>query len=116
MTRIVLNVDGISIPAILNDTCAAKDFEKRMPFQVTCHDSGIGYYKWAARGRFDPSELSRGWKNGDIMLSSGWFALLYGGEETSEEYGETMIIGHFDDLEAVRNLPKTIRLTVTAEE
>lgn len=116
MKKILLVAGEKRIPAVLNDTKAAQDFEKRLPFQVTCHDSGIDYCGTAARGRFDPSEFEMGWKNGDIMLSGGWFALLYDGQERSKEFGQMMIIGHFDDLEAVRNLPETIRLTVMERE
>ena len=113
MKKIVLKVGDVKIPAVLNDTKAAIDFENRLPFKVTCHDSGIDYCGTVVRGRFDPGECSLGWKNGDIMLYNGWFALLYDGEEKSKEYGHTIIIGHFDDIDAVRNLPKTIRLTVS---
>lgn len=116
MKEIYLMVEGNKIPAVLNDTKAARDFEKRLPFQVICHDSGVDYCGTAARGRFDPSELRIGWENGDIMLSGGWFALLYDGEERSKEFGQMMIIGHFDNLEAVKNLPETIHLKVVAAE
>lgn len=114
MKEIYLMVEDNRIPAVLNDTKAARDFAKRLPFQITCRDSGVDYCGAAARGRFDPSELSTGWENGDIMLSGGWFALLYDGEEHSKELGQMMIIGHFDDLEAVKNLPETIHLKVVA--
>ena len=113
MKKILLKVGDIQIPAILNNTKTALDFERKLPFKVTCHDSGNDYCGKVARGRFDPGEYSLGWKNGDIMLYNGWFALLYDGEEKSKEYGHTIIIGHFDDIDAVRNLPKTIRLTVS---
>lgn len=113
MKKIVLTAAGVEIPAILNDTKAARDFERRLPFRVTCRDSGLDYCGPAARGRIDPCELGIGWKNGDILLYSGWFALLYAGEETSRAYGDTMIIGRFDDLDTLRNLPDTIHLTVS---
>ena len=57
--------------------------------------------------------MSVGWKNGDIMQSGGWFALLYGGEEQSASYGKMMIIGHVEDNDALKMLPETIHLTVT---
>ena len=115
MKKIILKVGNVQIPAVLNDTKAAMDFEKRLPFQVTCRDSGMDYCGTVARGRFDPGECSIGWNNGDIMLYDGWFALLYNGEEKSKEYGHTMIIGHFDDIDIVRNLPETIRLIISKE-
>lgn len=43
MKEIYLMVEGNKIPAVLNDTKAARDFEKRLPFQVICHDSGVEY-------------------------------------------------------------------------
>lgn len=116
MMRIRIAAGEHRISAVLNDTKAAGDFEKRLPFRVTCRDSGIDFCGAAARGRFDPSELTVGWKNGDILLSDGRFALLYAGQETSADYDRTMIIGHFDDLDTVRKLSKTVRLTVTAAD
>ncbi len=116
MTGITITAGEFSISAMLNDTEAAREFADRLPFQTVCHDSGVDYSGTAARGRFDPSEFTVGWKNGDIMLSGGRFALLYGGQEQSEESGQMMIIGHFDDLDTVRNLPESIRLTIRVME
>lgn len=115
MKKIKIIVGDVTIPATLNDTLAAKEFEKRLPFHVTCHDSGIDYCGSTANGRFDPSEMQIGWKNGDIMQSGGWFALLYGGEEQSKSYGQMMIIGHVDDVETIRHLPSTIKVTVVED-
>lgn len=118
MRHITLTIGKQRIPATLNDTVAAKDFEKRLPFTVTCRDSGIDYCGTAASGRFDPCETQRGWKNGDISLGGGWFSLLYDGETQSGAYSQMMIIGHIaqDNLEAVRQLPKSIRLTIDLAE
>lgn len=104
--------------AKLNDTAAAKDFEKRLPFTVSGYDSGIDYCCTAASGLFDPMEMQAGWKNGDISLGGGWFALLYGGEEQSKYYKNMMIIGHIndEDLELVKNMPERVNLTVSLAE
>ena len=69
----------------------------------------------AANGLYDPLETQIGWKNGDISLGGGWFALLYGGEETSGEYKEMMIIGHIHDgdLELIGQMPERVTLTVS---
>lgn len=111
--------DGSTVVwAVLNETVAAKDFEKRLPFKCSGYDSGIDYCCTAASGVFDPMELQSGWKNGDISLGGGWFALLYGGEESSSSYHNMMIIGHIleADLPKVKAMPERVNLTITAAE
>ena len=117
MKTVVISDGKVKIRAFLNDTLAAKDFEKRLPFTCSGYDSGMDYCCSAANGLYDPLETQTGWKNGDISLGGGWFALLYGGEERSEEYKDMMIIGHIleDDLELVKNMPERVTLKVTAE-
>lgn len=104
--------------AVLNDTVAARDFEKRLPFTVSGYDSGIDYCCTAASGVYDPMETQCGWKNGDISLGGGWFALLYGGQEQSSEYRNMMIIGHIydEDLELIKEMPGKVNLTVSVSE
>lgn len=114
MRKIIISDGKTILHAELNDTAAAKDFEKRLPFKCSGCDSGVDYCCYAAAGRYDPTELQSGWKNGDISLGGGWFALLYGGEEQSESYKNMMIIGRIDDadLNAVQALPEHVNLTI----
>lgn len=113
-TPIVLKAAGVEIPAVLNDTVAARDFAKRLPFTVSGFRSPVDYCCSAACGRFDPAETQTGWKNGDISLAGGWFAVLFGGEEQSGAYHGMMVIAHIDEehLDAVRALPEEVRFTV----
>ena len=59
-----------TIRAVLNGTMAAKDLEKRLPFECSGSDSGIDFCCPIPRGIFDPVECQTGWKNGDICLLS----------------------------------------------
>ena len=107
--------DGITVlRATLNGTVAAQDLMKRLPCTFCGYDSGIDYCCAAANGLYDPLEMQTGWKNGDISLGGGWFALLYGGEEMSCECGDMMIVGHRDeeDLPLVSSMPKRVTLKV----
>lgn len=117
MRNVVITDGTVKLRALLNDTLAAKDFEKRLPFTCSGYDSGIDYCCSAASGIYDPLEMQAGWKNGDISLGGGWFALLYGGEETSGEYRNMMIIGHImeDDLELIKEMPERVTLTISAD-
>ena len=102
----------------LNDTVAAKDFAKRLPFTVSGYDSGTDYCCSAASGLYDPMETQTGWKNGDISLGGGWFALLYGGQEQSEGYRDMMIIGHIkdEDLKLVKKLHARVTFKMALAE
>ena len=118
MKEIRITDGTTTLRAVLNDTVAARDFEKRLPFTVSGYDSGIDYCCNAASGLFDPTETQAGWKNGDISLGGGWFALLYGGEEQSRDYKNMMIIRHImeDDLPLVSQMPERVSLTVSFAE
>ena len=116
MKNIILHIEDRKIPAVLNDTVAAKDFATRLPFHTSGFDSGIDYCCIAEEGKSDSKERQAGWKNGDINLAGGWFALLYGGEEQSKSYQNLMIIGRLNDVNDLKGLPKSIDITVTAAE
>ena len=117
-TKIILKANNIEIPGILNNTIAAKEFKKRLPFRVSGYRSAVDYCCTAACGRFDPSETQSGWKNGDISLAGGWFAVFFDGEETSKKYPGMMIIGHIqeDDLYLLKELPENVRFIVELAE
>ena len=118
MQNITITDGTTTLRAVLNDTMAAKDFTKRLPFTVSGYDSGMDYCCSAASGLYDPMETQTGWKNGDISLGGGWFALLYGGEEQSSDYRDMMIIGHIrdEDLGLVKKIPQRVTLKVALAE
>lgn len=113
-TPIVLKVNGVTIPATLNDTVAAEDFKQRLPFKVEGHRSPVDYCCVATEGKFEPAQKQAGWKNGDISLAGGWFAVLFDGEESSKSYTDMMIIAHIDakDLQLVLDLPSQVTFNV----
>lgn len=117
-TPIIIKADQVEIPAMLNDTVAANDFKKRLPFTVTGYRSTVDYCCSAAMGHYDPTETQSGWKNGDISLAGGWFAILFDGQEQSKEYHGMMIIAHIDDkdLHLVKELSDSVKFLVYQKE
>jgi hypothetical protein len=117
MTVIKISDGNTVIRAVLNDTVAARDLSKRLPCTFCGNDSGIDYCCTAPIGLYDPLEVQTGWKNGDISLCGGWFALLYGGEEQSDEYEDMMIIGHIleEDMPLIKKFPSRVTFRVEAE-
>ena len=113
-TSIVLKTNDVTIPATLNDTVAAQDFKTRLPFVVSGYRSTLDYCCTADAGKYDPKEKQAGWKNGDISLAGGWFAVLFDGEEQSKSYTDMMIIAHIDEenLDLVKSLPQDVTFTV----
>ena len=65
-------------------------------------------------GDSTPWETQSGWKNGDISLAGGWFAVLFDGEEESKNYHGMMVIGHIEEesLDLVKALPAQVKFTV----
>ncbi len=114
MKRISISDGNTKLCASLNDTVAAKDFIKRLPCNFSGFDSGVDYCCSAADGEFDPEETQTGWKNGDLSLGGGYFAVLCGGEEQSSSYRNMMIIGHLDDdsIELVKKMPGRVNFQV----
>lgn len=113
-TPIILKANNVIISATLNDTVAAQDFKNRLPFVVSGYRSSVDYCCTAESGKFNPKEMQAGWKNGDISLAGGWFAVLFDGEEKSKSYTNMMIIAHIDEenLSLVKNLPRDVTFTV----
>lgn len=118
MRAITITCGDVVLHAVLNDTVAARDLIGRLPLTVSGYDSGIDYCCTLASGAFDPGETQTGWRNGDISLGGGWFALLYGGQEQSAAYRNMMIVGRIDDgdLKLVKSLPEEATFTVAPAE
>lgn len=70
MKQIKITDDRTVLRAVLNDTAAAQDFEKRLPLSLSGYDSGIDYCCNAASGLYDPTQTQTGWKNGDLMKNA----------------------------------------------
>jgi hypothetical protein len=113
-TSIILKANDVVIPAMLNDTVAAQEVKKRLPFKVTGYRSAVDYCCAATCGIFDPTETQFGWQNGDISFSGGWFTILFDGEGTAQNNHGMMIIAHIEDehLPLVQGLPDTVRFVV----
>jgi len=117
-TNIVIKANDVVIPAVLNDTVAAQEFKKRLPFKVSGNRAEVDYCCTAECGVFDPKETQSGWKNGDVSLAGGWFAILFDGEETSQNYHGMMIIAHIEEayLPMVKGLPEAVTFIVELAE
>ena len=117
VARLVITADDVTVRAKLNGTTAARDLMNRLPMTVTGFDSGIDYCCECADGALDESEMQDGWKNGDINLSGGYFAILYGGEEQSASYRQ-MIVAHLpeDENRMIQTLPKESVFEISLEE
>lgn len=117
-TQITLSIGDMEIPAVLNNTVAAREFEKILPFTVTASKGQYDYCGMGGDLEYDEKETGAGWKNGDIGYARGWFALFHSGEEQSSSYTSEMIIGHIDDdyLETVRKMSSSVKIVVELAE
>ena len=115
--RLVIRSGDVTVRAKMNGSFAARDFMNRLPMTVTGEDSGVDYCCELEDGVIDEAELQDGWKNGDINAYSGWFAILYGGEEQSDSYRQ-MIIAHLDEKEnqLIQTLTKETVFELSLEE
>ena len=117
VARLVITSGTVTVKAKLNNTQAARDLMNRLPMTVEGYDSGVDYCCTCRDGVIDEQEMQDGWKNGDINLSGGWFAILYGGEEQSSSYHQ-MIVAHLseEDNRLIQTLPKEATFRLSLEE
>jgi hypothetical protein len=89
----------------------------RLPLTVIGHDSGVDYCCELKEGVFDEAEKQPGWKNGDISVADGWFAILYAGEQDSEQHC-VMVVAHLDQEQnaLLRALPAEATFKLLLEE
>ena len=115
--RLVITSGEVTVKAKFNNTLAARDLMNRLPMTVEGYDSGVDYCCTCHDGVIDEQEMQDGWKNGDINLSGGWFAILYGGEEQSASYHQ-MIVAHLseEDNRLIQTLPKEAAFRLSLEE
>ncbi|MCR5135152.1 MAG: NAD(P)H-dependent oxidoreductase [Clostridiales bacterium] len=117
IARLAISSGDVTVKAKLNNTIAARDLMNRLPMTVEGYDSGVDYCCSCEDGMIDEREMQDGWKNGDINLSGGWFAILYGGEEQSSAYHQ-MIVAHLSEEDncLIRALPKETMFRLSLEE
>lgn len=113
-TKIVIKATDVSIPALLNDSVAAQEFKKRLPYKISGRRYDIDYCCKVAYGVFDPLERKSRWENGDIALESGWLNIFFAGENEAKCCNGIMIIANIkkEHLELVRGLPDNVKFLV----
>lgn len=112
MTKILIETEGITIKAILNDTIAAQDFMSRLHLTFEMSKSDVDFSCNYSAGNFTVDEMKKGWKNGDIVWGGGFLSIMYRGEKDSLGYN-LMVIGSVEkeDLQILRELPNEIEIT-----
>lgn len=76
--------------------------------------SDIDYSCNFPTGNYTINEMQKGWHNGDIIWSGGFFSIMYRAEKDSLGYN-VMIIGSVEkeDLKRLRELPKEVMLEIS---
>ena len=98
--KIILDFDGATVKAELNDSETSKEFYEALPLCISVGTSGMDYCgQMPIALAFDESEVGRGWKNGDVNYNphGGWFAVFFGGEDVSEAYDDQLNMGRLAD-------------------
>ena len=115
-TGITLTVGDRTIPAVLNDSLAARELISRLPFTVGLHRYEHDYCGvMDAPLPFDKGDLKNGWKNGEIAFAAdgSYFAILYKDEEISSQFGNLVTLGALSqDPLVMEALPSQISLKI----
>lgn len=96
MTAINMRFGDIAIPVELNDSATAKAFATKLPVTILVNGTGIDFCgRMPFRLPYEQSQVRHGWTNGDVNYNpeGGWFAVLFDGEESSDQYGDQVNIG-----------------------
>ena len=115
--QLVICSGNVEVKAPLNQTQAARDLMNRLPLTVTGRDSGIDYCCELEEGSFDEDEKQQGWKDGDVSVANGWFAILHSGQDESAPH-RVMVVAHLDEADnaLVRELPREATFELSLEE
>lgn len=95
-TRVNLIVGKAVIPAVFNDSKAARALLGKLPYTVKLQRYEHDYCGvMSASLPYDAATLRSGWTNGDIAyaVNGNYFAILYKDEETSAQYDGMVTMG-----------------------
>lgn len=90
MCRLCIDDGKNRFYALLNDTLAAKDFERRLPLKMKLEESKGRYEGSLARGIYDPLEQKEKQYDGNLLLEQGKLQILCSKENLPE--GEMGIV------------------------
>ena len=93
---IILKVGKTIIPAELNNSRASQALVASLPCRVRLHRYEHDYCGVMAEPLpYEEKDLRNGWRNGDIAFAAdgSYLALLYKGEEISQQYGNLVTLG-----------------------
>ncbi len=116
MTKIELSAGGKTWEGILNETLAAKDFAKRLPFSATCRKNPTEYYCSSANGIFEPMELQLGYQAGDLIQWDGWFFVAYKDAEEAYQQQYYMVIGKLAEPDTLESESDSIKIKIMKQE
>ncbi len=116
MTQIELIADGKRYDGVLNETIAAKDFIKRLPFTATCRKNETEYYCSSANGVFEPLDLQLGYHAGDIIQWDGWFFVAYQDADEESAKQHHMVIGRLAGYESLMTKSDSIKIIMKKQE
>ena len=95
-TPITLTVNNTVIPAVLNETAAARDLVSRLPYTICLNRYATDFCGVMSDPlRYEQQDIQVGWLDGDLSFSPNgdYFVIFFGGQETSESGGDQCILG-----------------------
>ena len=115
-TPVVVTINEMTIPTVLNDTAAARDLLLRLPYSVTLNRDAVDFCGDAGEPfAYDEADYQQGFQYGDLLFmpDGNWFVFFIDGIET---YGQAqwLSLGRMDcDMDALRALSGSVTLTVS---
>lgn len=116
--KIILNMNGTAVHAVLYDNAAARSFRGLLPYTVTVFRAPDDLCGSVSENlAVNPAEDQSTWAVGEIGWFDGWFTILCGNEAGMPKRTRT-IIGKLaaEDLPFVQSLTGSVQITVTLEQ
>lgn len=113
--KIILNMNGTEVHAVLYDNAAARAFRKLLPYTVTVSRAADDLCGSVSEELApDHTEDRSTWAIGEIGWFDGWFTILCDNEDGMPKRART-IIGKIDgkDIPFVQSLTGTVSITAT---
>lgn len=111
-TNIMITVGDTVIPAVLNDSVSAQALIETMPFTVSMTRGSADFYASMEEPlEYSQEDVHNGWQNGDIGFDSSgnYLTIFHSGEDTSENIGNQVTLGHVSDLSLLGSLGASIQ-------
>ena len=119
MAKIVLDIDGNYLSAILYDNVAANDLLARLPLTLRLNRGGRDYCGDVNALKYEESQVQKGYRNGELAywIPGQDFVIFMEKEETGASVDGVVVLGRMtSDFSSLLSLDRSIQVKISLAE